>query len=95
MNSQLFLKVRQREERADRIKAFLVFPVAAFHLTIMSWRIRTDQFMLDTQLCGSFLKKGLYIPFAGGKAICKFKTVVGLDAFHTNAPARFKKSAEE
>ena len=51
--------------------------------------------MLDTQLCGSFLKKGLYIPFAGGKAICKFKTVVGLDAFHTNAPARFKKSAEE
>ena len=43
MNSELFLKVIQREERADRIKAFLVFPVAAFHLAIMSGRVRTDQ----------------------------------------------------
>ena len=32
MNSELFVKVSQREERADRIKAFLIFPVAAFHL---------------------------------------------------------------
>ncbi len=32
MNSELLLKVIQREERADRIKAFLVFLVAAFHL---------------------------------------------------------------
>ena len=87
MNSELFLKISQREERVNRIKAFLVFPVAAFHLTIMSWRIRTDQFMLDTQLCGGFLKKGLYISFAVGKTVGKFKTVVGLDTFYTDTPA--------
>lgn len=67
MNSKVFLKVRQREERMVRIKAFLIFPVAAFHLAIMSGRVRTDQFMLDTQLGGGFLKKGLDIPFTVGK----------------------------
>ena len=48
MNSQLFLKVRQREERADRIKAFLVFPVAALYLAIMSGRVWADELMLYT-----------------------------------------------
>ena len=63
MNRELFLKVLQREERVNRIKAILVFPVAAFHLAIMSGCVGTNQFMLDTQLSGGFLKKGLNIPF--------------------------------
>lgn len=46
MNSELFLKVIQREESVERIKAFLVFSMAAFHLAIMSGRVRTDQFVL-------------------------------------------------
>ena len=87
MNSELFLKVNQREERVTRIKSFLVFHVAAFNLAIMSGRIGTDQFMLDTQLSGGFLKKSLDIPFSVGKTVCKFKTVVGLDTFHTNTSA--------
>jgi len=87
MDSELFLKVSQREERVDRIKAFLIFPVAAFHLTIMSGSVRANQFMLDTQLSGGFLKKGLNIPFTVGKTVCKFKTVVGLNTFHTDTPA--------
>jgi len=57
MNSELFLKVSQREERMDRIKAFLIFPVATFHLAIMSGSVRANQFMLDTQLSGGFLKR--------------------------------------
>jgi len=40
MNSELFVKVSQREERMDRIKAFLIFPVATFHLAIMSGSVR-------------------------------------------------------
>ena len=47
MDSELFLKVRQREERVERIKAFLVFPVAAFHLAVMSGCVGTDKFMPD------------------------------------------------
>ena len=58
MNSELFVKVSQREERVDRIKAFLIFPVATFHLAIMSGSVGANQFMLDTQLSGGFLKKG-------------------------------------
>ncbi|MEY8402399.1 hypothetical protein AALA54_03505 [Oscillospiraceae bacterium 44-34] len=46
-----------------------------------------DQFMLDAQLRGSFLKKGLNIPLTVGKTVCKFKAVVGLDTFHTNTSA--------
>ena len=87
MNGELFVKVSQREERADRIKAFLIFPVAAFHLAIMSGSVRANQFMLDTQLSGGFLKKGLNIPFTVGKTVSKFKAVVSLDTFHANAPA--------
>ena len=84
MNSELFVKISQREESMYRIKAFPVFPVAAFDLAIMSGRVRTDQFMLDAQLGGGFLKKGLAIPFTVGKTVRKFKTVVGLDTFHTD-----------
>ena len=87
MISELFLKVIQGEEKADRIKAFLVFPVATLHLAIMSGRVRTDQLMLDAQPSGGFLKKGGDIPFTVGKTVCKFKTVVSLGTFHTDTSA--------
>ena len=49
MGSKLFLKVSQREERVDRIKAFLVFPVAALHFAIMPGRVRAHEFAVDTK----------------------------------------------
>ena len=87
MDSKLFLKVSQREERVERIKAFLVFPVAAFHLAVMSGCVGTDKLMPDTHLSCGFLKKGLDIPFAVGKTVCEFKTIIGLDTLHTDTPA--------
>ena len=87
MNGKLFLKVRQREERPDRIKAFLVFPVAAFHLAIVSGCVRANQFMLNPQLGGGFFKKGLDIALTAGKTVGKLKTIVSLDTFHMDAPA--------
>ena len=86
MNSELFLKVRQRKERMGRIKAFLVFAVAALHFTIVPRCIRADQLMLDIQFSGGFLKKCLDIPFTARKAVGKLKAVVGLDAFHSDTP---------
>ena len=62
MNSELFLKDIQREEGVDRIKAFLVYSVAALYLAIMSGRVRTDQLMLDAQPGGGFLEKGSGYP---------------------------------
>lgn len=57
--------------------------------------------MLDAQLSGSILKKGLDIPFAARKPVGKLKAVVGLDAFHLNTRREYhltsllRKSAEE
>ena len=82
MDSELFLKVSQREERTNRIEAFLVFPVAALYFSVVSWGVRAD-----AKISGSLFKKGLDIPFAVGKTVCKFKTVVGLNTFHTDTPA--------
>lgn len=62
MDSKLFLKVSQREERVDRIKAFLVFLMAVLDLAIMLGRVRTNELVLDAKIMGSFLKKGLDIP---------------------------------
>lgn len=43
MNSELFLKDIQREEGVDRIKAFLVYSVAALYLAIMPGRVKTKR----------------------------------------------------
>ena len=87
MDSELFLKVSQREERTNRIEAFLVFPVAAPYFSVVSWGVRADELVADAKISGSLFKKGLDIPFAVGKTVCKFKTVVGLNTFHTDTPA--------
>lgn len=59
-----------------RIKVFWVFRAAAFLLAVLPGHIRTDQFILDAQLSGVFLKKGVYISFAVGETADTFKTVV-------------------
>ena len=57
MDSKLFLKDRQREERVDGIKAFWVFLVAALHLAIMPRRVRKNELVLDSKIKGSFSQK--------------------------------------
>ena len=56
-DSELFIKIRQGEESVNRIKAFLVFPVTALHLSIVPGSIRTDQLMPDSKLSQSFSKR--------------------------------------
>ena len=87
MDSKLFLKVGQGKERTKRIEAFLVFPVATLHFSVVPWGVRADELVADAKISGSLFKKGLDIPFAVGKTVCKFKTVVGLNTFHTDTPA--------
>ncbi len=73
MNSELFLKVIRREEKMNSIKVFLLFLETALHLAIMPGRVGANKLMLNTQLSGSFLKKGLDIPFTVGKTLCNEK----------------------
>lgn len=42
MNSKQTFKVREGKERVREIKAFLVFPVAAFYFAVVPWRIGAD-----------------------------------------------------
>ena len=69
------------------IKAFLILPVAAFNLAVVTRRIGTDQLVPDTQLSGSGLKQGGQIPLAVGEAAGELKAIVRLDALHSDAPA--------
>ncbi len=87
MDGKLLLKVNQRAEGVDRIKAFVVFPMAALHLAIMLGRVRTNELMPDFQVGSGFLKKGGDVSFAVGKTVSKFKTVVSLDTFHMDTLA--------
>lgn len=63
------------------VEPLVVFPVAAFHLAVMSRRIRADQFVPDPVLFQMHLKKGGLVLMCG-KAVCEFRPVVGLDTFN-------------
>ena len=85
MQSKLLLEVVEREEGTERIKAFLVLPVAALNLSVMPGCVRTDQFVLNTELSSSFLKKGWKVAFTVRKTVSKFKAIVSLDTFDLDA----------
>ena len=87
MDGKLFLKVRQRKERMERIKSFLVFPMAALHFAVMPGRVRADELMADSQVGSGFLKKGGDVSITVGKTISKFETVISLDTFHMDTLA--------
>lgn len=47
VGSELPAKVVEGIEGMVVVKAFLVFPVAAFHLAVVAGRVRTDQLVPD------------------------------------------------
>ena len=87
VGSELFGEILKRIERVAGIKPFLVFPVAAFHLTVVTRRIRSDQLMPNAQFDGRFFKQGRKIASAVGETIGKFKAIVRLDAFYLDPMA--------
>ena len=84
---KLLGEVIQREEGVTGIKALLVLSMASFHLAVVARRVRTGQLMTDSKLSSSFLKPGGDFSLTVGETVGEFKTVVGLDAFHPDAPA--------
>lgn len=65
------------------IEPFIVFPMAAFHFSVMSGRIRPDQLVLDAVAFQMYLKEGGLV-LVGSKAVGKLWPVVRLDAFNGN-----------
>lgn len=87
MSSELRSKIAQGEEAVGVVEAFLVFPVTAFDLAIVPWSIGTNELVPNVKLGGGLLEQSGKVSFGIGKAIGKFKTVVGLDAFYRDLAA--------
>ncbi len=56
MDRELLGKIVQGEKAVAGVKAFLILPMAALHLSVMARGIGTDEFMTDTQRGGGGLK---------------------------------------
>lgn len=87
MDSELLCKVIQGIKAVAGIESLLVLPVAALHLAVVAGCVGADEFVADAQLSSGSLKQSGQIPLAVGKPVGKLKAIVGLDAFHPDAPA--------
>lgn len=67
------------------VEALLIFTVAAFNLSIVTGRIKTDELVPYAQLSGRCLKEGFQVTLAVGEAIGELKTVISLDTLHGDA----------
>ena len=56
MDGELLCKVIQGIKAVAGVKAFLVLSVAALHFPVVAGGVRTNQFVADAKLGGSFLK---------------------------------------
>ena len=63
------------------IKPLIVFPMAAFHFSVMSGRIWPDQLVTDAMAFQMYLKEGGLV-FVSSKAVGKLWPIVRLDAFN-------------
>ena len=87
IDSELLGKVVERIKTVTSIETLLVLPVAALHLTVVAGCVGTAELVADTKLSGGGFKEGWQVSPAVGKPVGEFKTVVGLDTFHTDTPA--------
>jgi len=60
------------------IEPLIVLPVAAFHLSVVPWRIRFNEFMVNPVCSQTLLKQRRFIPMSG-KAVGKLRSIVCLD----------------
>ena len=69
-NSKLLGKVIKGIECVAGIEFFIIFPVAALNFSVVSWRKRLNQFMLDPKYSKSSLKESLFW-LARAEPVCK------------------------
>ena len=69
-SGKLGFKILKGKECVGSVEFLIVFPVAALNFSVVSWRIRLNQFMLDPKFSKSSLKES---PFwlAGAEPVCK------------------------
>ena len=62
------------------IEVFVVFPVAAFDLTVVSGRVWLDELMTNPELTQRSFKESFFVGALGVQTIGKLEAVIGLDA---------------
>ena len=87
MDRKLFGKVIQRKEGVCIVETLLILSVAAFHFAIVSWRVRTDQFVSDPQGLRGGFKESREILFAVREAVGELKSIIRLNTLHLDASA--------
>ena len=86
-DSELFSEVVQGIKAMAEVKAFLVLPVAALHLTVVARGMGTDKFVADSQFNSCFHEQGRAVLLSCKEVISESQDIVGLDALHLDAPA--------
>ena len=81
-NGKLLHKIIKGIKTMRGIELFVVFSVAAFNFAVMSWCKRFNLLMSDTELIKRFLKERRRRFLAVPHLVCKFKSVIRLNAFN-------------
>ena len=69
-SGKLGFKILKGKECVGSVEFLIVFPVAALNFSVVSWRIRLNQFMLDPKFSKSSLKESLFW-LARAEPVCK------------------------
>ena len=81
-NSKLLLKVPERKEFVGSIKLLIILTVTALYLSIVPWRVRTDQLMPDSQFHQGPFKNSQLFCGQGVEPVGKFRAIVCLNALN-------------
>ena len=79
VGSELPTKIDEREEGMGVVETLLILTVAAFHLAVVSWGIRSNQLVTNAFACKRSFEQRRDIALAVGKPVGKLKTVVCLN----------------
>lgn len=82
MDSQLLDKVLKGKERIAGIKTLLILTVAALDLAAVTWRVRPNQLVPDTQFSVGFLEQHRQIALTVRETVGGLKPIVYLNTLH-------------
>ena len=64
VGSELPTKIHEREEGMGVVETLLILAVAALHLAVMPWRVRSNQFVMNAVACKRRFEQGRDIALA-------------------------------
>ena len=79
-NCELLFEILERVEAVGSVEFLVILSVTTLNFAVMSWCIRLNQLVPNTELRQCVLKECWLRIFCIGKAICKFAAIVRLDA---------------